>query len=111
MASLQEIESGNVTSTFSNHLPQFIFLQDFFSKIPVTKSNILRRHWKKFESSKFISDSNQINWEQILCIEENDVNFSMNKYLPKIDSLLDTDASFKKPNKKELKFHTKTWIT
>ena len=40
---IEEIESGNVTSTFLDHLPQFIFLLDFFSKIPVTKSNILRR--------------------------------------------------------------------
>ena len=30
--SLEEIESGNITSTFSDHLPQFIFLKDFFSK-------------------------------------------------------------------------------
>ena len=43
-----------------------------------------------FESSKFTSDFNQRNWEQILCNEENDVKFSMNKYLSKIDSLLDT---------------------
>ena len=35
--SLEEIESGNVTSTFSDHLPQFIFLKDFFSKIPAAK--------------------------------------------------------------------------
>ena len=34
----------------------------------------------------------------------------MNKYLPKIDSLLDTHAPFKKLNKKELKFLTKPWI-
>ena len=45
---------------------------------------------------------------QILCNEENDVNFSMNKYLSKIDSLL--DALFKKLDKKELKFLTKPWI-
>ena len=43
-----------------------------------------------FESSKFTSDFNQRNWEQILCNKENDVKFSMNKYLSKIDSLLDT---------------------
>ena len=109
--SLEQIESGNVTSTFSDHLPQFIFLPDFFSKIPVTKSNILRRDWKKFESSKFIYDFNKVNWKQILCNEENDVNFSMNKYLSKIDSLLDIHAPFKKLNKKKLKFLTKPWIT
>ena len=80
-------------------------------EVPVTKSNILRNDWKKFESSKFISDFNQKNWEQILCNEENDVNFSMNKYLSKIDILLDTHGPFKKLNRKELKFLTKSWIT
>ena len=35
----------------------------------------------------------------------------MNRYLSKIDSLLDTHAPFKKLNKKELKFLTKPWIT
>ena len=30
--SLEEIESGNVTSTFSGHVPQFIFSKGFFSK-------------------------------------------------------------------------------
>ena len=28
--SSEEIESGDVTSTFSDHLPQFAFLKDFF---------------------------------------------------------------------------------
>ena len=68
--SLEETESGNVTSTFSDHLPQFIFLPDFFSKNPVTKSNILRRDWKKFESSKFISDFNQINWNKFYAMRK-----------------------------------------
>ena len=60
------------------------FLPDFFSKVPVTKSDILRRDWKNFEISKFISDFNQINWEQILYNENNDDNFSMNEYLSKL---------------------------
>ena len=111
LTSLEEIESGNVTSTFSDHLPQFIFYQMFFSKVPVAKSNIQRPDWKKFESSKCISDFNQINWEQILCNENNDVNFSMNEYLSKIDSLLDTHVPIKKLSQKELKFPTKPWIT
>ena len=48
-----------------------------------------------------------LNWEQILNNEENDANFSMNKYLSKICSLLDTHAPLKKRNKKELKLLTK----
>ena len=109
--SSEEIESGNITLTFSDHLPQFIFLKDFFLKIPAAKSNILRHNWRTFESNKFISDFDQTDWEQILCSEKSDVNFSMNQYLPKIDSILETHASLKKLNKKELKFSTKSWIT
>ena len=109
--SLEETEPGNVTSTFSDRLPQFILLPDFFSKVPVIKSNIMRSDWKKFESSKSISDFNQIYWEQILYNEKNNVNFSMNEYLSKIDSLLDTHAPLKKLNKKELKLLNKPWIT
>ena len=58
-SSLEEIESGNVTPTFSDHFPQFVFLKDFFSKIPAAKSNMLRHDWRKFESNKFISEFDQ----------------------------------------------------
>ena len=57
--SLDEIESGNITSTFSDHLPQFIFLKDFFSKVPAVKSNILKHDCRKFEGNKFIFDFSQ----------------------------------------------------
>ena len=87
------------------------WLEDFFSKIPAAKSNILRHYWRKFESSKFISDFDQTDWEQILCSKKSDVNFSMNQYLSKIDSLLETHAPLENLNKKELKFLTKPLIT
>ena len=47
---LEETESGNVVSTFSDHVVQFILLPDFLSKLPGTKSNILRRGWKKLKA-------------------------------------------------------------
>ena len=100
LTSLEETELGNVTSTFSNHLLQFIFSQDFFSKVPGTKSDILRRDWKNFESSKFISDFNQIKWKQILYNDNNDANFSMNEYLSKTNSLLDAHAQLKNLTKR-----------
>ena len=93
--SLKETESGNVTSIFSDHLPQFIFLKDLFSKTPAVKSNTLRPDWRKFESNKFISDFDQTDWEHSLCTKKSDVNFSMNQYLSKIDSLLKIHAILK----------------
>ena len=53
--SLEEIESDNVTSTFSDHLTQFYFFKDFSSKKPTAKSNILRQ----FKFNKSISDFDQ----------------------------------------------------
>ena len=52
-----------------------------------------------------------MDWDQILCNEKSDVNFSMNQYRPKIDNLLETHTPLKKLNKKELKVLTKPWIT
>ena len=59
---------------------------------------MFKHDWRKFESNKFISDFNQIVWEQILCTS-------------KTDSLLEIHAPLKKLNKKELKFLTKSQIT
>ena len=109
--SLAEIESGKMTSIFLDHHPKFTFLKYFFSKIPATKSNILRYDWRKSESNKLISDFNQTDWEQILFSGKSDVNLSMNQYLSKIDSLLETHAPLKKLKKRELKLLTKPWTT
>ena len=49
---------------------------------------MLKHDWRKFESNKCISDFNQTHWQQILCTEKIDVNFSMNQYLTKTESLL-----------------------
>ena len=76
--SLEDTESGNLTSTFPDHLPHFILLKDFFSKIPATKFIIFRHDWRKFESNNFIPDFDQIDWEQILCSEKSDVNLPIN---------------------------------
>ena len=71
----------------------------------------MRHDRRKFQSNKFSSDFVLSNWEQILCSEKCDVNFLMNPYLSKIDSLLETNAPLKKFNEKELQFLNKLWIT
>ena len=58
-ASLEEIESGNVTSTFPDYLPQFIFFKYFFPKILAAQSH----DWRKYESNKLTSDFDQTDWE------------------------------------------------
>ena len=74
LTSLEEIESVSVTSTFSDHFQQSNFLKD----LSAAKPNISSYDWRKIESYKFISDFDQTDYEQILCTEKRDVNFSMN---------------------------------
>ena len=66
---------------------------------------------KNLKVINFFLISDHIDWEQILCSKKSDDYFSMNEYLPKIDSLLETYAPLKKLDKKEMKFLTKPWIT
>ena len=87
----------------------FFFLRFFLKN---TSSKIQLRHdWRKFESNTFISDLDQTDCDQILCTEKSDVHFSMNKYLSKIDSLLEIHAPLKTLNKNKLKFLIKPMIT
>ena len=44
----QEIISGNLTSTISDHLPQFLIAPHIFSNAPNKKSNIFECDWSKF---------------------------------------------------------------
>ena len=39
--------SGNISSSISDHLPQFFILPEFFSKSPPTKYNIISHDWEK----------------------------------------------------------------
>ena len=45
--------SGNISSSISDHLPQFFILPEFFSKSPPTKYNIISHDWEKFNNQSF----------------------------------------------------------
>ena len=46
------IISGNLTTTMSDHLPQFAIISNMFGDITDTKSNIYERGWSKFDQKK-----------------------------------------------------------
>ena len=52
-----------------------------------------------------------IDWKALLKTEQHNINFSLETYLSKVNSLLHTHASLKKNSKYKLKFKTKPWIT
>ena len=77
-----------------------LFLTRFFLKITSSKIQYFKA-W--FWSNWF--------YDQISSSGKSDVNFSMNPYQFRTDSLFETQTPHKKLNKKELKHLTKSWIT
>ena len=64
-----------------------------------------------FKQENFILDYFDKEWADLLQIDQQNVNLSMDSFLNNINSILDVHAPLKKVNKYKLKFKTKSWIT
>ena len=103
--------SGNLTVTISDHLPQFLIVPSIFSNPLSNKSNIYERDWSNFDQENFILDYFSIDWNETLKIEEQNIDYSTEILLNKINELLDNFVPFKQISKHKLKFKSKPWIT
>ena len=103
--------SGNLTASISDHLPQFLIVPNIFSNPPSNKSNIYERDWSNFDQENFILDYFSIDWNETLKIEEQNIDYSNEIFLNKINELVDNFAPYKITNKYKLKFKSKPWIT
>ena len=102
---------GNLTSTISDHLPQFLIMPSIFSDPSSSKSNVYERSWSNFNKDEFILEYFEKDWDLILNVEKNDVNHSFDNFLLNMNGLLDKHAPCKKVGKYQLKLKTKPWIT
>ena len=69
---------------------------------------IYERDWSKFDQESFILDYFFVDWEDLLKIDERNAANLTKMFLDKISMLLDTYSSFKKINKYNLKFKSKS---
>ena len=106
-----EAISGNLTATISDHLPQFMIVPNVFSNPPSNKANIFERDWSNFDQENFILDYFSIDWDVALKLDEQNVNYSTESFLNKINSLLSNYTPLKKIYMYKLKFRLKPWIT
>ena len=91
--------SGNLTATISDHLPQLLIVPNIFSNPLSNKSNIYERDWSNYDQENFILGYFSIDWNETLKIEEQNIDYSTEIFLNKINELLDNFAPFKKVNK------------
>ena len=103
--------SGNISSSISDHLPQFFILPDIFSNSPPAKYNIMFHDWENFNNQSFREDFEKINWNQVLQLNQDNVNITFENYLNTVNTLNNSHAPLKKLNKKQRKFQQKSWIT
>ena len=99
--------SGYLTAPISEHLPQFPIVPNIFSNLPSNKSNIYERDWSNFDHENFILDYFHIDWNETLKIGEQNIDYSTEIFLNKINELVNNFAPYQKTNKCELKFKSK----
>ena len=102
--------SGNLTISLSDHLFQFVILEGLFKELVPKKLNLYERNYKNFNEREFNEALLNMNWDEILSLNESDPNMSMNNLHQHINFLLDEFAPYKKLSKKELKLKSKPWI-
>ena len=91
-----DIISGNITETTSDHLSQFSFVPNILSNTSTQKSNYYERDWSKFKQENFILDYFDKDWADVLQIDQQNVNLSLDSFLNNINSILDVHAPLKK---------------
>ena len=91
-----DIISGNITVTISEHLPQFSFVPYILSNLPSQQSDYYERDWSKFKQENFILDYFDKDCADVLQIDQQNVNLSLDSFLNNLNSILDVHALLKK---------------
>ena len=95
--------SVNISSSISDHFPQFFKLPEFYSKSPPTKYNIIYHDWEKFNNKLFLQNFEKTNWNQVFQLNQNNVNITFENCLTTVNTLINSHARFKKTQQKTKK--------
>ena len=99
-----EITSGNIYLTLSEHFPQFISVKR--NKINY-KSHVFIRDYSKFSSESFRDDISIQNWNNRF----DNINHQFNDFYWRLDECVNRHAPIKKLSPEEIKLQSKPWIT
>ena len=84
------IISGNLTTSISDHLPQFLAAPNFNASYP--RSNNCKNVWSRFDQENFVLDYFSVNWDNLLLSSNTNTEKSYKTFLGQYDSLLETYA-------------------
>ena len=96
-----EVITGKILTTFSNHLAQFLLFPIKRTK-PEPEANNYCRNFKQFDPKVFLQDLQSIDWHTALKLNEEGIDNSFDWFFRIIETLLDTYGSIEKlPRKKQ----------
>ena len=102
--------SGNITISISEHLPQFIILENFKgSNLKQERVSTTYKHFGYFNIDSFKKYLQEINWN--FATENSDVDLGFQTFFRLFNKALDRHAPIKKSTRKEEKIKSKPWIT
>ena len=108
---IDNVISGNLTTSISDHLPQFLVAPNIFFNASYPKSSNYERDWSRFDQENFVLDYLSVEWDNFLLSHNTNTEKSHNTFLENFESLIDTYAHLKRISKNKLKFKDKPWIT
>ena len=90
----EDIISGNIITTISDHYIQFVlFKNKIKSKTNIKKANFAR-NYKSLNKDLFEYDLRNTKWDEILKVNRGDVDFSFESFLKKFNEILDKHAPY-----------------
>ena len=106
----EDINSGNLTSTISDHYAQFLFENTNSPKKDCTTEK-LQRSFRSMNEEKIKSELNGLDWPNVLCINNGNVDLSFDLFYKNVNKLILKHAPLKKLTIQEKKLRLKPWIT
>ena len=104
--------SGNLLVEISDHLIQYLILENFIKASKVPKKPIYKRDFKNFNEREFNDEViHKVNWDEICQMSFNDPNVSCKRFIDTLTFYLDEYAPYRKLTKKESELLEKPWIT
>ena len=99
---------GNITTSISDHFPQFCLL-DIFENNTKSKEVKYGRSYKYFNQNEFENELKAIDWNQLFYNSGSEEALEI--FFNTIERLLDEMAPVRRLTKKEIEFLKKPWVT
>lgn len=101
--------SGNVLHSISDHLPQFFCISSAsFTGNGCENLSNAYMNWSQFQSEEFIRNFRNIDWREILSLDDRNIDTSFDSFLSKLNALVDRHVPIATLTKKQR--NKKPWI-